>query len=75
MWSMPVAGGEERQVLASVINRSFAVSADTIYFIAPAVRNGSDARQRVPVRLHCGPPAVGATNRWCAAAAFASRAS
>jgi hypothetical protein len=31
---MPVAGGEERQLLPSVINRSFAVSADTIYFIA-----------------------------------------
>jgi hypothetical protein len=31
---MPVAGGEERQLLPSVINRSFAVFADAVYFIA-----------------------------------------
>jgi hypothetical protein len=30
---MPVAGGEEREVLPSVFNRNFAVLAEGIYFI------------------------------------------
>ncbi len=33
LWSTPVAGGEEREVLPSVFNRSFAVLAEGIYFI------------------------------------------
>ena len=33
LWSMPVAGGEEREVLTSVFNRNFAVFGDGIYFI------------------------------------------
>jgi eukaryotic-like serine/threonine-protein kinase len=33
LWSTPVAGGEEREVLPSVVNRSFAVLAEGIYFI------------------------------------------
>jgi eukaryotic-like serine/threonine-protein kinase len=44
LWSMPVAGGEEREVLPSVIYRNFAVLAEGIYFIP---RPGSDGRSGV----------------------------
>ena len=44
LWSMPVAGGEEREVLPSVLYRNFAVLADGIYFIP---RPGSDGRSGV----------------------------
>jgi eukaryotic-like serine/threonine-protein kinase len=44
LWSTPVAGGEEREVLPSVFNRSFAVLAEGIYFIP---RPGPDGRAGV----------------------------
>jgi Tol biopolymer transport system component len=44
LWSMPVAGGDEREVLPSVVGRAFAVLADGIYFIP---RPGPDGRSGV----------------------------
>jgi hypothetical protein len=40
LWSMPVAGGEETQVLPSVVMRNFTVFEDGIYFIPRPLPDG-----------------------------------
>ena len=40
LWSMPVTGGAETQVLPSVVGRAFAVFADGIYFVPRADPTG-----------------------------------
>jgi hypothetical protein len=41
LWSMPVRGGEERQVVPSVLGRVFAVTEQGIYYVAlPKTRGG-----------------------------------
>ena len=43
LWSMPVAGGQEAEVLPSVVQRNFAVLEDGIYFIPRAAPDGRSA--------------------------------
>jgi Tol biopolymer transport system component len=43
LWSMPVTGGPETQVLPSVVSRAFAVFADGVYFVPRADLTGRHA--------------------------------
>ena len=43
LWSMPAAGGQEHQVLPSILERNVAVFADGIYFVPRASADGSKA--------------------------------
>jgi eukaryotic-like serine/threonine-protein kinase len=43
LWSMPVAGGEETQILPSVVMRNFTVFADGMYFIPRPTSDGQFA--------------------------------
>jgi serine/threonine protein kinase len=43
LWSMPVAGGDETEVLPSVVSRNFAVFDDGIYFVPRASPDGRSA--------------------------------
>jgi hypothetical protein len=59
LWSMPVAGGAETQVLPSVVGRAFAVFADGIYFVPGADRNGRYAVHFLPFATGVASPVVG----------------
>jgi hypothetical protein len=41
LWSMPVSGGEERQVLASIMGMNWTVAAAGIYYLVPATGPGA----------------------------------
>ena len=45
LWKMPVSGGEESQVLPSVVGRAFSLVNDGIYFIPEPGDDGKSAIQ------------------------------
>ena len=50
LWTMPVAGGPEHEVLPSVVNRAFVVFGDGVYFIPHADRNRRYAVHHLDLR-------------------------
>jgi eukaryotic-like serine/threonine-protein kinase len=75
LWTMPVVGGAETQVLPSVLGRAFTVFADGIYFVPRADSSGRYAIHFLsfatgtasPVVGIAGPPSLGlavSPDRW-----------
>jgi eukaryotic-like serine/threonine-protein kinase len=67
LWKMPVSGGEESQVLPSVVSRAFSLGKDGVYFIPEAGTDGKSSIQFLSfgtakvktVAPISGPPAEG----------------